>query len=458
MFSPPNAAPTPDTPQSTVANIARDVAAGGMSAVELTRQALDRMEMLRAAGDRAYTTIMRISAEAQALQIDMGDAARKSKALLCGVPISVKDLFDIAGEVTLAGSAALAGAPPALADATAVERLKRQGAIIVGKSNMTEFAVHTLGEHAAFGRPDNPAAPRHATGGSSSGAAASVASDSVPGALATDTGGSIRVPAALCGLVGFTPSTGRVPTAGVFPLSTTFDTVGPIARTVDCCARMDAALADLSGATLDRLSGRALRLGLPRHFVLDGLDPTVARAFERALISLSEHGVSVVEFDWPELAQGEWQDRFGELVWREAYAVHEKLLGKQESGYEPETARRLSQGRNIDANMYLSARSVRKKLVRDSLARAKGFDAIVMPTTPIVAPRATELNVPEMAARVEALLGRNAEIANFFGYCAITIPCHSRGELPVGLMMLGRDDRRILSLAATVEPVVSGHS
>ena len=232
---------------------------------------------------------------------------------LAGIPVSIKNLCDVAGETTLAGSKALDDAPPAEEDAPVVARLRAAGAVIVGSTNMSEFAFSGVGFNPHYGTPGNPADRKRVPGGSSSGAAVSVADRMAVAALGTDTGGSVRIPAAVCGIVGFKPTARRVPIDGVVPLSTSLDSIGPLANSVECCAIVDAVFAAEPIAVPEPVPLAGLRFAVPRHFVMDDLDPVVAKAFERALKALAAKGVKVEEIDLPQLERAAGHQRQGRL-------------------------------------------------------------------------------------------------------------------------------------------------
>ena len=357
------------------------------------------------------------------------------------------------GDITQAGSMVLNEAPPASSDARVVERLRQAGAVIVGKTNMTEFAVTNTGVNVNFGTPDNPAAPGCLPGGSSSGAAVSVADGSVAMALGSDTGGSIRQPAALCGVCGFKPSQGRIPTDGVTPLSTTFDTVGPLARSVECCAIADAALADGTYVPLPVLPLSGLHLGLPTTLVTEALDEAVADTFVRAVQTLSVAGARVVDFAWPELELPEWRGSYGTIIHAEAFSWHRELVERHGDRYDPIVLDALSDSHEITYWEYTHAKEGREKLVAAAHDRTLAFHAVVMPTVAISPPPLSALEDQREAELIEYMIGRNNEIANYFGYCACTVPCHQPGEPPVGFLVMGPTgtDRRTLAIAKAIE-------
>jgi aspartyl-tRNA(Asn)/glutamyl-tRNA(Gln) amidotransferase subunit A len=370
--------------------------------------------------------------------------------------VSVKNLCDVAGETTLAGSKALDDAPPAKADAPVVARLRAAGAVLVGSTNMSEFAFSGIGANPHYGTPGNPADRTRVPGGSSSGAAVSVGNGMAVAALGTDTGGSVRIPAAVCGLAGFKPTARRVPLDGLVPLSFSLDSVGPLANSIECCAVVDAIFAGEPVDVPAAASLGGLRLAVPQHFVLADLDATVARAFERALKALSAAGVRVVEIPLAELDELPEINAKGGFAASEAYAWHRSLLARREADYDPFIAPRIKRGAEMGAADYVDLLGRRRDLQRRVSAITAAFDAVAMPTCPIVAPTIESVRDPHGFTRQNMLLLRNTSVGNFLDCCSASLPCHQVGELPVGFMLMGEAmaDRRLLSIARAVAPVV----
>src|SRR6476661_10216906 len=286
-----------------ILQLAADLAAGRTSSRKLTDEAIARIEDPKGEGSRAFMKVYKSQAIAAA---DASDTQRKAGLVpgpLAGIPVSIKNLCNVAGETTLAGSKALDDAPPAKADAPVVARLRAAGAVIVGSTNMSEFAFSGVGFNPHYGTPGNPADRTRVPGGSSAGAAVSVGDRMAVAALGTDTGGSVRIPAAVCGIVGFKPTARRVPIDGVVPLSTSLDSIGPLANSVECCAIVDAVFAGEPIVVPDAAPLGGLRFGIPRQFVMDELDPVVAKAFDRACKALSAKGVRVEPVDLPQLLE-----------------------------------------------------------------------------------------------------------------------------------------------------------
>ncbi len=410
------------------------------------------------AAAHVFTTLLADGARAAADAADARLARGETPLPLDGLPITVKDLYDIAGRTTMAGSVLRAGAPVAPQDAAAVARLRAAGAAIVGLTNMTEFAFSGVGINPHHGTPVNPADAQVARipGGSSSGAAVSVALGLAVAGLGSDTGGSIRIPAALCGLVGFKNTQARTPLAGAFPLSFTLDTVCAMARTVQDCLLVDSVLAGAPLAVVPRtLAG--LRLALPQTLMLDALDTTVAAAFARALSKLSKAGVQIVDLALPELLEIAQINAPGGFSAVEAWATHREALKTQRHRFDPRVAARIALGEGVSAADYIVMQQRRRDWMARVQMRLAGFDALVLPTVPIVAPPLADL-VPSDEAffKANGLLLRNTFAINFLDGCAFTLPCQVAGELPVGLMLAapGGQDAALAGVALAVQALL----
>ncbi len=420
---------------------------------------LDRIKDPAGEGGRTY---LKVYGEAARAAAEMYDALRRRGATpspFAGIPVSIKDLFDVAGDVTTAGSMALRQAPPATRDGAAVARLRAAGFIPIGRTNMTEFAFSGLGINPHYDTPRNPYDRKtgRIPGGSSSGAAVSVADGMAGAALGTDTGGSCRIPAALCGIVGFKPTATRVPKDGVMPLSQTLDSIGPLAPTVQCCATIDAVIAGETPTELPTLPLDGLRLAVPQTLVLDNMDRDVSRAFAAATKALADAGVRITEIPLRELGELAQVNAKGGFVCAEAYAVHRPLLKVKRNEYDPFVLSRIERGKEQDAADYIELMWAREEMIARFNAATAPYDALLMPTVPVIAPSLRELADPEAARIANMLVLRNPAIANFFDRCAISIPCHQAGDAPVGLMLVGETgaDRRLLAIAAAVEKKVA---
>ncbi|MDL2403298.1 amidase [Rhizobium mayense] len=442
----------------TIERLARARSEGLITSSGLVERSLAHAAELRTRGSVAFTRLWPEDAKAAAGREDrLSASGTPSPSPLAGLPIAVKDNCDVRGDITQAGSEALAIALPAARDADCVARLRTAGAVIIGKANMSEFAFTNTGENRHFGTPLNPVDPLRLVGGSSSGSAACVADGSAIAALGTDTGGSIRGPAALCGLAGFKPSEGRISTRGVVSLSETFDTIGPIARSIKCCAIIDSALADEQWRPLAQTPLLGMVFGVPTTVVLDELDPQVADAFSGALESLSREGATIIEFSWPELGEAQWREAYPVISHTEVYASHGRLVEGRGHFMEPSVVDIILSGKPISMRERREALNVREAYVLNAHERISRFHAVLMPTVPILPPLVAMLKNPDEHRRVEFMIGRNNEIANFFDCCAATVPCQKAGDLPVGLLVQGKhgDDRRLLSIAHSVEACVS---
>lgn len=411
------------------------------------------------AAAHVYTALFDDEALAAARAAD--DAAARGQPLppLAGLPVTVKDLYDIAGRTTMAGSVLREGAPPAARDAEAVARLKRAGAAVTGLTNMTEFAFSGVGINPHHGTPRNPADAGTARipGGSSAGAAVSVALGQAVAALGSDTGGSIRIPAALCGLVGFKNTQRRTPLAGAFPLSFTLDTVCAMTRSVADCLHVDGVLA---GAPLvpPQRPLRGLRLALPQTLLLEALEPAVAQAFERALARLSAGGAQIVPLKLAELGEIGQINAPGGFSAVEAFAVHREALATQRARFDPRVAARVALGEGVSAADYITMQRRRLDWIGRVEAALAGVDAVVCPTTPITAPPIAELVASDEAFfKANGLLLRNTFAFNFLDGCAFTLPCQAPGSLPVGLMLgaPGGHDAALAGVALALEAALA---
>jgi len=444
----------------TIRQTATALAARTVSAGTLLDASLAAIDLDLARGGSTYTQIDRSAARHAASASDAFRDRGYVPSALVGVPVSVKDLFDVKGQVTAAGSRVLREAAPAVRDAAAIARLREAGAVLVGRTNMSEFAFSGLGLNPHVGTPLNPVDATRLAGGSSSGAATSVALGHVSAALGTDTGGSIRIPAAFCGLVGFKPTARRVPLDGTVPLSTSFDSIGPIARSVDCCALVDSLI---SGEALDTaprpLAG--LRFGVTSDFVADDLDETVSTAFNRAIGMLRRAGASVEHFAFPELHELVGPLPLAGITAAQAWAWHRGHVARAADAYDPRVLTRLRLGEGRSAADYIDLLAARGRFVRDARTRLARFDAWLMPTVAVVPPLIADLEHDDEAFfATNAKVLRNPAVVNFMDGCALTLPCHSEGELPVGLSICGPAlaDAAVLAIARSVEALLQTRS
>ncbi len=440
--------------RSTILQLAAELDAGRVSSRKLVDAALARIADPAGEGKRSFLRVYEAEAREAADAQDKLRQAGYRLSPLAGLPVSLKDLFDIAGERTRAGSKALDDAPPAMRDATIVARLKAAGAVVIGRTNMTEFAFSGVGINPHYGTPGNPWDRSRIPGGSSSGSAVAVADAQSVVAIGSDTGGSVRIPAALCGLVGFKPTQSRVPRAGMLPLSTTLDSIGPLGNSVACCAITDAVLA---GEPPDLPPARdmvGLRFAVPRgSFLLDELDTDVASGFERACRALSQAGVRIYDLAVPELADYAAINAKGGFSPPEAYAWHADLIARRGTDYDPRVRMRIARGAEMSAPDYVRLIEDRARFIAHVEARIAGCDALIVPTVAIVAPPIAAFAKDEDFFRLNARILRNPSVVNFLDRCAVTLPVSQPGEAPVGLMLIGAhgEDRKLLATALAVE-------
>jgi aspartyl-tRNA(Asn)/glutamyl-tRNA(Gln) amidotransferase subunit A len=414
-------------------------------------QSLARIADPKGEGARVCLTVYGDSARVAADASDARAARARSLGPLDGVIVSIKDLFDVAGEPTRAGSKILAEeAAPAASDALIVQRLRQAGTVIVAKTNMTEFAFSGIGANPHFGTPGNPRDRARVPGGSSAGAPVAVADGMCDIAIGTDTGGSVRIPAALCGLVGFKPSRQRVPTEGAFPLSKTLDSVGPIARSVADCAKADAIMAGEEFTPLETSALAGVRLGLPEGLLLERLDDIVAPAFKAAVARFDAGGVRLSHEKLPLLDDWVAVNERGGVIPPEACAVHRDRLRRRAADIDPNVRIRIERGCAVSEAELAETLRERRRLVAAMDARLDGLDALVMPTTAIVAPTIAEVDDAKVFAMRNAAVLRNTSMVNFFDLCAISLPLSA--SLPVGLMLVAGNgqDRRLLRIADAV--------
>ncbi|MGY2163070.1 amidase [Pseudomonas tolaasii] len=441
---------------TTIAAFAQALAEGRTTSEALVSDALTRIEAHRAAGGVAYISVDAHSALQAARASDLARASGYVPSALAGLPVSIKDLFDVSGQVTAAGSRLLADAPPASRDAVVVERLRAAGAILLGRTNMSEFAFSGLGFNPHYGTPLTPLADGRVAGGSSSGAAMSVALGMAVAGLGTDTGGSIRIPAAFCNLTGFKPSASRVPMAGTFPLAESLDSVCALTQSVADCILLDQIL---SGEPLQTRAAplAGLRLAVTRDVVLDQLDATVAAAFERSLDLLTQAGATVRWFDFPELHELRHINAAGGITAAEAWHGHRQWLdGNRADAYDPRVAQRIRRGAAISAADYLDIRNERQRLIDVARERLGDADAWLLPSVAVVPPRLADLADDAAFFATNALVLRNTSVINFLDGCALSLPCQRGDELPVGLSIAGLhgQDARVLQVSRSIEALL----
>lgn len=445
-------------PLTPIATLLNDLEAGRTSAAALLETALARAADPAGEGARVFVRSMADTARVEAEASDRLRRAGVAPRPLEGLPVSIKDLFDIRGQVTTAGSRVLADEPPAAADAPAIARLRASGAVLVGRTNMTEFAFSGLGLNPHYGTPANPwdRETRRIPGGSSAGAAVSVADGMATVGIGSDTGGSVRIPSGLCGLAGFKPTARRVPTAGACALSTTLDSIGPLAPTIACAARVHQVMAGEPVRPVAPRGVTGLRLAVPQSIVLEDMDGTTARAFEAALSRLSAAGAVITELPFRELLEIPAANAKGGFAAVECYEMHARHVLRDPDAFDPRVLVRIRRAVEQSAVDYITL--VRRRAEIQALCNAvtAPYDAVVMPTTPRVAAPIAELEASDEAyGRVNLLMLRNPALGNFLDRCAATVPVHEAGSAPVGLMLMGETmaDDALLSAAAAVEAV-----
>jgi aspartyl-tRNA(Asn)/glutamyl-tRNA(Gln) amidotransferase subunit A len=442
--------------RATLNDLATNLATGRVTAAHLIEDALARIADEGGEGARAFVKVHAEKARTAANAADDLRRAGLAPSRFAGIPIAVKDLFDLAGEATPAGSIALAGAPPASADAAAIARLKAAGFIVVGRNNMTEFAFSGVGINPHYGTPANPydRATGRIPGGSSSGAAVSVADGMVAAAIGSDTGGSCRIPAALCGIVGYKPTARTVPLDGALPLSFTLDSIGPLAGSVDCCASLHEILsgASLAGAGERPVAG--LRIAVPQSVVFDGIEPHVAKTFEAALARLADAGARVTEIPLKEFEMVGRINAKGGFPAPEALSWHRDLLETHGEQYDQRVRARILRAHEQTAADYIDMLHLRRAYIAETNRAIAPYDILAMPTVPMVAPAIGTLEADnDLFVKTNLALLRNPTLINMLDGCAISLPVQDEGEAPVGLMLAanGGRDAALFAAARAVE-------
>ena len=429
-----------------------------VTARSLVEECLQRAQGPGGEGARVFISIDAEAARATADALDRLRASGTPSSPWAGIPISVKDLFDVRGQITRAGSTVLAGAAPAAADCEAIARLRRAGFVLIGRTNMTEFAFSGVGINPHYGTPRNPwdRVTGRVPGGSSAGAAVSVTDGMSAAGIGTDTGGSCRIPAALCGIVGFKPTARRIPRSGVYPLSRTLDSVGPLASSVGCCAVLDGLLSGTDERLPLSRSIRDLHFAVLGNYVTAEMDSEVRQVYERALARLRQAGAKLSTLILPDLEQLPGLNARGGIAAAEAYAQHRGQLAANAASYDPRVGGRIARGAEQSAADYIDLLQTRAAMIDAFDSAVADFDAVLAPTVPIVAPPLSAFETDDEYVRLNLLLLRNPSVFNFLDGCAISIPIHEAGEPPVGLMLAapGGRDRDLLSAALAAETCV----
>jgi aspartyl-tRNA(Asn)/glutamyl-tRNA(Gln) amidotransferase subunit A len=452
------------TNHKTLASLAVLVQSGQLDPAALAKETLSRIESH--ADQSIFVGLTRERAEREAKAASARIKAGRSLGLLDGLPVAWKDLFDLAGSVTTAGSVVLEDSPPAAADATVVAALAGAGMVSVGRTNMSEFAFSGLGVNPHYGTPRNPAsADEHRIpGGSSSGSAAAVAAGLVPLAIGTDTGGSVRIPAALTGIVGYKATRGRYAMKGVFPLAGSLDSLGPLCHTVEDAIWADAGMHGLTAPVIRRAELGDLSIIVPETVVFDDAEPEVVRTFEAAVRRLEAAGVKVRRQPFPSFSEiFELTARHGALVTAEAHALHrERLAGPEAARIDHRVVARIRLGEKITVSDYIALLEARDRLIHETVERLKGGEFLAHPTLPHVAPPVAPLLADDdLFFKVNAKTLRNTLIGNFLDFCGVSIPCgEGAAGLPVGFLLSAphHQDDRLLSAALALEALIRGEA
>ena len=447
-------------------DLAAQLAIGSLRARALVEDCLAAIDSPDGEGRSSFIETYHERARAEADAVDHARQQGWSLPAFAGIPLSVKDLFDESGSVTRSGSKVLNDAAPASSDATVLARLKAAGFIVIGRTNMTEFAFSGLGTNTHYGDPRcpferdiNDRSKGRVAGGSSSGSAVSISDGMAPATIGSDTGGSTRTPAAFCGIVGLKPTTTRMPSQGIFPLSRSFDAAGPMANSVSCCAILDSLMAGGNGDENPPFAVKGLRLALPKGYLFEDLDPHVANSFAAAIDRLSTAGANIVDISLAEIEAMRPSNNTKSIVAAEAYQIHKvRLEAGMGKDYDPFIAFRLQGGKNILASEYIEMVETRKAVWQSVQAAVRGYDALALPTSPILPPALSSLTDTKSKTVESARSLRNTAISNYLDRPTITIPCHTAGSGPVGLSLIGsrQHDHKLLAIAGAVEAIVRG--
>ncbi|OBZ97125.1 hypothetical protein ADU59_05440 [Pararhizobium polonicum] len=446
----------------SVAGLSVLLQSGTLDPVELAKTSLEKI-----AGypdQSIFTATLEERALAEAKVSAQRIRSGRSLGLLDGIPVAWKDLFDTKGSVTTAGSAVLADHAPAAADAAVVKALAGAGMVSVGRTNMSEFAFSGLGINPHYGTAHNAASrdvPR-IPGGSSSGSGVAVAAGLVPAAIGTDTGGSIRIPAAFNGIVGYKATRGRYAMQGIFPLAKSLDSLGPLCRTVQDAVWIDAAMRGRSAPDLGRTDLGGLKLVIPETVVFDDAEPAVVAAFEAAVSRLEKAGARISRRVFPVFAEiFALMTRYGALVTAEAYAVHkERLEGPQAERMDQRVVARARLGEKTGMTDYIAILEARQRLIASFADDLQPGELLAHPTLPHVAPPIAPLLADdELFFKINGKTLRNTLIGNFLDGCGISIPCGTGDAgMPVGFLLSGQrnEDETLLSAALSAETVIRG--
>jgi aspartyl-tRNA(Asn)/glutamyl-tRNA(Gln) amidotransferase subunit A len=447
----------------TIAKLTAKLASGEITSTALVENSLERIEDPAGEGERIFISLHKDKARRQALEVDGQRKSGNTSPPLAGIPFSAKDLFDIAGQVTTAGSKVLADAPAASHTATVIQRLEDVGMINIGRANMTEFAYSCLGLNPHYGTPKSvyDRATGRCPGGSSCGSAVSIADHLVSATVGTDTGGSCRTPAAFNNIVGFKPSCGRMPSEGVYPLSVNLDAPGPFGNSVACCHILDQVMAGEDvGSGLPELvpaQAKSITLTVPQSIVLEHLDPEVASAFANSLTKLSQAGVNIIDTPAPFFDRIIERNAIAGIAQYDAYQLHKDLLATRGDEYDEFVRWRITSSRNITEEMVQTSWRLRRELIAEATAMISNpLHAFAFPTVAIIPPRIADVQDMEAFKATNFRALRNTSTFNFLDGCSISLPSTAPGEAPVGFMlsmMHGRDPD-LFSISAGVETIL----
>lgn len=420
------------------------------------QQCLDRINDPKGQGSIIFTRLYVEAARQDAAASDARRVAGRPLSPIDGKIVSIKDLFDVAGDVTTAGSRLMSKNAPAESDAPIVKTLRRAGAVIIGKTHMTEFAFSAVGMNPHFGDPGNPDDVTRIAGGSSTGAAIAIRLGMCEMSVGSDTGGSIRMPSALCGTVGLKPTQARIPREGMVPLCPSFDTAGAIAASVQDCAKLDAVLAGDSKVEIEPLALEGLRIGVPESYFFDGMEAPVQEAFEATLEKLKQSGTLLVKARIDDiLADMNAVNERATFPNIESSFVFRQQMKDDPDAVDPFIRSRIERGMSIEASHYIWMTEQRSDLMNRIDVAMQSLDFIVTPTVPILAAKIADMRNPDQLATTNLLLLRNTWVANFFDLPALSLPINN-GGLSIGLQIVGKraDDMRVLSAGLALEKLV----
>ena len=443
--------------------LSQKLATGECTARSLVDAAFIRINAVNDPESPVFLKLYKDEARAQADKVDIARANGEELHPFAGIPFAAKDLFDVAGETTTAGSIVLKDAPPAEQTAVVVQHLLDAGMILIGKTNMTEFAFSGLGLNPHYGTPpawgtagESACAP----GGSSSGAGVSIAAGMVPVSLGTDTAGSCRIPAAWNGVVGYKPTQSSLSGSGAFPLSPLLDAPGPLTRRVACCHSIYQLMAGSSAKDIPEKSLSDMRFAIPTSIAMTDLHPTVEAAFNRIVEKLKQAGATIEPLEVPEFETAGEIFSTAPLATYQAWEIHQERLAESREQFDPFVARRVSTGQTISDETQRANLEKREAAIVSYSERMKSFDALLMPTTadlpPLLAPLQYDMDVFG-ATNGRAL--RNTSLSNFTDGCAISIPCHSEGEPAIGFSVChanGQDEQVFCAALAVEKAILTG--